>query len=315
LIKYIFIFTQIIAIASCAIADPKIQTHQVDHASPETQHASSKTNSENTDQKSSSSNIEPAIISLQKPDEVSISENASTPEVTTNKKSVLNDNSPLNPPILKPYTAKYEATWKAGWFPITIEATRTLEKLEGNNWKVSFEAYSSVADLSEISEFSLSGNQIFPVKYRYKTSGFLSKKLRNLEFNREENKVWLPYKDTWGNYELTDSIQDHLSYQEQIRLDLISGKSEFSYPVAYKNRLKQYDFSIVGKATLKMDQGNIETIEIKQIKSKDKESTHIWLAKDYDFLIVKLQTIESNGVSQTLKLKQAIIGNKKLSGL
>jgi hypothetical protein len=302
LIKYILIFTQIIAIASCAVADPKMQTHQVNNAIPETQQATS------------NSNIEPATNSQQQSDQINLSETDSKPEIATNKKQVLNDNSPLDSLILKPYKAKYEATWKAGWFPITIEATRTLEKL-GNNWKVSFEAYSSVADLSEISEFSLSKNQILPVKYRYKTSGFLSKKLRNLEFNRKENKVWLPYEDTWGSYELTDSIQDHLSYQEQIRLDLISGKSEFSYPVAYKNRLKQYDFSIVGKATLKMDQGNIETIEIKQIKSKDKESTHIWLAKDYDFLIVKLQTIESNGVSQTLKLKQAIIGNKKLSGL
>jgi hypothetical protein len=311
LIKYIFIFTQIIVIASCAIAEPKMQSHEVDDSRPATQQATSKTNS---DQKNTHSNIEPTINSQQESDQINTSETTSKPVITTNKKPVLDNNSPLDSPILKPYTAQYEATWKAGWFPITIEATRTLEKL-GDNWKVSFEAYSSVADLSEISEFSLLENQILPIKYRYKTSGFLSKKLRNLEFNRTENKVWLPYKDVWGDYELTDSIQDHLSYQEQIRLDLINGKSELSYPVTYKNRLKQYDFSIVGKATLKMDQGNIETIEIKQIKNKDKESTHIWLAKDYDFLIVKLQTIESNGVSQTLKLKQAIIGNKKLSGL
>jgi hypothetical protein len=215
---------------------------------------------------------------------------------------------------LTPYTAKYEATWKAGWFPVTIDATRTLQKIDGH-WKVSFEASSSVADLTEISEFSILNQQILPINYRYETSGLLSKKLRTLEFNRNEKKAWLPYKKTWGNYPLTNEIQDHLSYQEQVRIDLMNGKTEFLYPVAYKSRLKQYEFKLVGESTLPSKQGPINVIEIKQVKTKGKESTHIWLAKDYNYLIVKLRSTKSNGISLTLKLKYAKTDHKELSGL
>lgn len=213
-----------------------------------------------------------------------------------------------------PYTAKYEATWKAGWFPITIDATRTLEKTE-DHWKISFEAYSSVADLSEISEFELIEQQVTPIKYRYKTSGFLSKKLRTLEFNRDENKTWLPYKDIWANYDLTQEVQDRLSYQEQIRLELMAGKTSFSYPVAYKARLKTYQFEVIGESTIKTAQGPTPVIEVRQIGLKKKEHNHIWFAKDYEFIIVKLKSTKSNGTSNTIKLKHAQIGQKTLSGL
>jgi hypothetical protein len=215
---------------------------------------------------------------------------------------------------LTPYTANYEATWKAGWFPITIDATRTLEKVN-NHWKVSFEAYSSVADLSEISEFNLTDQQITPINYRYKTSGFLSKKLRTLEFNHEKGKAWLPYKKKWGNYELTREVQDNLSYQEQIRLDLMAGKTEFNYSVAYKNRLKKYQFVIAGESTMNTSSGPISVIEVRQIGLDKKESNQIWLAKDHEFLIVKLKVTKSNGTSNTIKLKQAKIGQDTIHGL
>lgn len=214
---------------------------------------------------------------------------------------------------LTPYKAKYEATWKAGWFPITIEATRTLEKSD-DHWKISFEAYSSVADLSEISEFEVKQQQVLPIKYRYKTSGFLSKKLRTIEFDREKNKTWLPYKDAWTDYQLTNETQDHLSYQEQIRLDLMTGKTQLTYPVTYKSRLKSYQFEIVGESKMNTKNGPINVVEIRQTGLKKKETNQIWLAKDFEYIIVKLKA-KKKGTTNTIKLKHAQLGQKTLSGL
>ena len=231
--------------------------------------------------------------------------------------SVAADTSNQTPEIasqeLTPYTVGYKATWKVGWFPITIDATRTLEK-SNDEWKLSFEAYSSVADLSEISYFDIKQNQISPIRYRYKTSGFLSKKLRVIEFNREKNKVWLPDQEIWGNYDLTNEIQDNLSYQEQIRLDLMAGKTQLTYPVTYKNRLKSYEFAIVGDSKIKTPLGTFNATEVKQVGLDKDESNHIWLAKDYEYLIIKLKITKSNGTSNTIELKHAKVGNKVLTG-
>ncbi len=216
---------------------------------------------------------------------------------------------------LSPYSAKYEATWKAGWFPITVQATRTLQQTEDKLWQLSFEAYSSVADLSEITKFNVTNAIIKPQSYRYKTTGFLSKSKRSQEFHWDENKLWLPNKDTWAEYELPENLQDNLSYQEQIRLDLMSGLTEFHYPIAYKNRLKHYYFEVVGETTLKSGQGPITAIEVKQTQLKNKkESTRLWYAKDFEYILLKLKKVKSNGNKSVILLKEAQLKNETLKG-
>ncbi len=221
----------------------------------------------------------------------------------------------LTTPELTPYSANYEVTWKAGWFPITVKATRTLKASEEFDWILSFEAYSSIADLSEISSFNVDKQVVVPQKYRYKTTGFLSKTHRSQEFNWPEKKLWLPRKDVWAEYELPENLQDNMSYQEQIRLELMAGKTQFEYPIAYKNRLKHYYFEVVAEEQLKTKQGKITAIKVKQTHLKNKkESTHIWYAKDYEYLMVKLAKVRSNGDKHTILLKNAQLQERSLKG-
>jgi len=229
--------------------------------------------------------------------------------------NTISEQTESSKPRLTPYSANYEVTWKAGWFPVTVKATRTLKVSEEFDWTLSFEAYSSIADLSEISHFNVENLVILPQKYRYKTTGFLSKSHRSQEFNWPEKKLWLPKKEVWAQYELPEYLQDNMSYQEQIRLELMAGKKQFEYPIAYKNRLKHYYFEVVGESLLKTKQGKITVIEVKQthLKSK-KESTRIWYAKDYDHLMVKLAKVRSNGDKNTILLKNAQLQGRTLLG-
>lgn len=220
----------------------------------------------------------------------------------------------ITPTEFSTYEANYEATWKAGWFPITVDATRKLSKTEDGLWQLTFEAYSSIADLHEESQYSIVNNTVKPHHYRYKTSGFLSKKRRAQTFDWDKQQVWVPERDEWADYELTLGIQDNLSYQEQIRLDLMAGKTEFSYEVAYKNRLKHYEFKVAKQGQTKTKQGLINTVEVTQEKENSKESTRIWFAIDYEYLLIKLETKQKNGDSNTISLKNATMGNRTLQG-
>jgi len=218
------------------------------------------------------------------------------------------------PTDLSPFKADYEATWKAGWFPITVDASRELTKLENGLWQLTFGAYSSIADLHEETQYSIENATVKPHQYRYKTSGFLSKKRRAQTFDWDKKQVWVPERDEWANYELTLGIQDNLSYQEQIRHDLMAGKTEFTYSVAYKNRLKEYSFKVTKHGQTKTKQGLINTVEVTQTKKNDKESTRIWFATDYEYLLIKLETKQRNGDSNAITLKQATIQDKVLLG-
>ena len=213
------------------------------------------------------------------------------------------------------YTATYEATWKAGWFPITIEAKKELTPIENSQqWKASFEAYSSIADLSEISIFTINKDTIIPQRYQYKTTGFLKKTRRAQRFDWDENKVWLEHQDQWADFELLQNTQDNLTLHEQIRLDVMNGKTEFEYNVSVKGRLKSFTFKVIGKSVLNTKHGDINTIEIQETGLNPKSSNRIWLVPDFDFIILKVQTIKRNGDINTIELKHAQIGERILNG-
>lgn len=223
---------------------------------------------------------------------------------------------PIDPatPLFSPYTADYEATWDAGWFPITIDAKRQLEPTE-NGWKVSFEAYSRVADVSEVSNFTLTDFTIQPQSYYFKTTGFLTKSKRNMEAKWDENRVYLPYKEKYAEYDMPSNLQDSISYQEQIRLELMQGKTEFSYPISYKDRIKNLEFKVKKSETLKSKDGPIETILVEQSNTRHKkEFTRIWFAKEHEYLLVKLYMSDKHGDTTLIELEDAVLGDKKILG-
>ncbi len=231
----------------------------------------------------------------------------------TDKSTPITNTSPSH--HLTPYSANYEVTWESGWFPITVKASRTLTVSQEFDWTLSFEAYSSIADLSEISQFNVVNQVIQPQKYSYKTTGFLSKKRRRQEFNWIDRTLWLPLKKAFVEYDLPVNLQDNMSYQEQIRLELMAGKKEFEYPIAYKNRLKHYYFEVVKETQLKTKQGKINAIEIRQTHLKNKkESTHLWYATDYDLLMLKIVKVKPNGDKHIILLTDAQLPNQTLQG-
>lgn len=212
---------------------------------------------------------------------------------------------------LAPYSAKYTATYDAGWFPISVDARRTLEQVENGQWKISFEAYSSIADFSEVSFFAFD-KHIIPQNYQYKTTGFFSKKYRAKTFDWENQTVLLDNK-TPADYALSQNMLDSISYQEQMRLDLMQGKKAMAYEVAYKSRIKEFEFEVEGTDTFKSNQGQIEAVKVRQTNHKNKkERTYIWFAKDYDFIILKLVLVDRHGDKNTIVLKRAQIGEQNI---
>lgn len=212
-----------------------------------------------------------------------------------------------------PYEAKFQAEWDRGWFPITVEAKRSLKPDSDGRWQLNFEVNSSLADLREHSSLELIDNQLVPQNYVYKTSGLLSKEKREQVFHWDKKKVWGGHEKKFWDYELPVGAQDSLSYQEQLRLDLINNKTELSYPVIYKHKLKTYEFEIIGETQLETPNGKIKTIEVKQRINKYNDlNTRIWFAVDYGYILVKISQKRPKGGGQTITLYEAKVGGKTL---
>jgi hypothetical protein len=79
-----------------------------------------------------------------------------------------------------------------------------------------------------------------------------------------------------------------------------------------RGKLKTYDYEIIGEEVINTDLGALKTTKIRRVTNADKKrDTVVWLAKDWDYLIVKL-THDDNGEKNTLNISKGIVGGRKL---
>jgi hypothetical protein len=146
--------------------------------------------------------------------------------------------------------------------------------------------------IEERSLWSYQDHQIRPL--HYEKAG--DKKSRNLNLvfdwpgaivkNTPEDNVWeLP---------LSPGTQDTLSYQIAIMYDLQQGKTDLSYLVVDKRKLKTYRFALAGEETLNTPLGSLSTLKIQRTDSAEK-ITVLWCAPDLDYLPIRIEQSEKGG--------------------
>lgn len=210
----------------------------------------------------------------------------------------------------------FHAVYKAKISGISITATRSLETLENGNKKLTFIADSWLGDIIETSEFQWDENvHVIPETYTYNRTGLGRNREAILKFNWQENQVVNNVERKPWKMKIPDLALDKVSYQLQIRSDLINQKPLLSYNIADGGRLKQYDFEILGEEEIETRAGKFTAIRVKRIREESEErQTIFWLAKDWDYLVIRVQQQEEDGASYEIDLREATLGGVKVKG-
>ena len=156
-------------------------------------------------------------------------------------------------------------------------------------------------------------NQIIPLSYNY-ANQFSSKKNSQLVFNPEQQTVFdrLHSKE---DLPLSKNSYDRLSFQAQLYLDVINS-AEFShktYHLVDRNELKTYEVSKLAEETIITPLGTFTAIKFKQHRPGKDEYTLIWLAKDRDYFLLRVQRIAEGKKEYQINLKSALIDGKMLT--
>ncbi len=93
--------------------------------------------------------------------------------------------------------------------------------------------------------------------------------------------------------------------------DLLNGQKNFTYQIADGGRLKEYKFMTVGEEMLDTPLGKVNTIKVKRSRENDERVTYAWLAKDWNYLLVRLQQ-EEKGEAYTIYIHTAILDGKAI---
>ena len=209
----------------------------------------------------------------------------------------------------------FVATYKAKYGGIPITATRELKTLDDGSMVFSFVAKSWIASIEESSRFRWADdNHIVPQHYTYNRSGLGRDRTAELSFDWDNGKVTNDVQDKPWVMTVPPLALDKLSYQLQIRTDLINDKPLLEYNIADGGHLKQYNFEILGEERLKTKVGTFDTIKVRRIREdEDNRHTIFWMAKNWDHLVIRMQQ-EEDGKSYEIDLTEATLDGVKVKG-
>jgi hypothetical protein len=208
--------------------------------------------------------------------------------------------------------ASYSAEYSANYSGFDIKARHQLRRLDDGSYTETLDAKSILGKIKESAKFVVNEQQqIIPYEYNYKRSLVGISRVENQIFDWPNKQLRYSKNDRVQLVDLELGALDTVTHKLQLRRDLQQGKTVFSYPVMARDELKQYDYEIVALEVLTTAIGALNTTKLRRVHDNSTRETLIWLATDWDFLLVQLSHTEK-GDSHQLKIIEGRVNDRDI---
>ena len=198
--------------------------------------------------------------------------------------------------------APYTATYKASFNGIPVVITQTLATTS-TGYRVVTAAANALGEIHEQEDFHLADGAILVDAYRYERSLLGSKREEQLSVDRTQAVAHYLRNGDPRDIALRPGYLGPISYQVQLRRDLIAGKTRFDYQVMDRGKVKQYAFQSEGADVIRTAGGDVNAVRVRRVRDDNVRQTFFWMAPTLGYQLVKLRQ-EENGDSYELLLNE-----------
>ncbi|MET3714514.1 DUF3108 domain-containing protein [Pseudomonas sp. PvP001] len=221
---------------------------------------------------------------------------------------------PVHATELKPFSASYTADWKQ--LPMSGTAERSLSKNASGDWTLAFKASMMIASLTEVSTLRVDKEAMLPETYTFERGGLGKARKVDLDFDWAAKKVTGTDRGDPINLPLNNGVLDKSTYQLALQHDVAAGKKSMSYQVVDGDEIDTYDFRVLGTEKVETKAGQVDAIKVERVRdpTQSKRITVLWFAKDWDYLLVRLQQVETDGKEYNIMLLDGTVDGKSVKG-
>ena len=185
------------------------------------------------------------------------------------------------------------------------KASLALTKLEDQQYRLDYSSKVSIFFLSdkrkETSLFTIQDDKIIPGNYVFKRTGTGSDKHVRVEFNHEKDKIVVNDRPS---FPLQNQLDNQI-YRLDLQARLAKGETDFMYDVInYRGELKQYHLSVLGKESLDLPYGKLDTIKVGFVRENSNRQTYAWFSPALNYQLVRLQQFKDGEEQGDIQLSQ-----------
>lgn len=212
----------------------------------------------------------------------------------------------------------FEITYNARYDNFEAEASRYLRydsqsSIYQLRTEISLELLGqTLTSVVEESQVRWEADHAVPLTYKYVQQG-LNTRSRSITFNHKINSADFTIDAKKGTLPLNRPVYDDLSSYLAIREQLMAGNKDIMFEVLDKDTIKTYHYQVEDEAELNTALGEFAAVKLARIRDDNpRRKTEIWLARDYDFMLLKLVQEEPNNHTIRLDVTKAIVDGKNL---
>lgn len=215
---------------------------------------------------------------------------------------------------LEPYILHYQSTAKG----FDVDATRQLEPLQEDSYRLSQKAEALFSSIEEEARFHMVGDRPQPTSYNYRRNVFGSKLSRSNTFAEDNSHATFQEDD--GDIEeiATDGhVYGELTFQLALRLQLIQYGElrQTQFRVVDEDRVREQEYRLDQAEWLQTRVGWLKTRKLERVREDNDKQTFIWLAEDFNYVIVRIEHRKGDKASYTLHLEGGTVSGKEITGV
>ena len=171
---------------------------------------------------------------------------------------------------------------------------------------IQFNARFPLGKIKIISDFSEKNNLISSTQYYVDAKVLIRSDKRTLSFDQTSGTLTSRGKFKWTQALLkNENVFDPLNVQIQIRKNVIAGLDKFSLmlPDLKTGAIEANNYNVVGNGSFEVEGTDYPCIIVERIRLQDNRTTRYFLARDLNFLIIKVEDEDQDGDTM-LELKK-----------
>jgi len=204
----------------------------------------------------------------------------------------------------------FEATYAWIWHGMTVAVSTLKLEQKDDTWVYSSRSEPrgmgrmfSERPVSQ-SVISVSSSGARPLSYKADDGTPSTKRDADVKFDWAQNRVTGVYEDAKVDLPLQPGIQDDLSVQIAVMVELLRGHTPDKFLMLDKNSVREYQYTREGDETLSTPVGNVATIVFGAQKSGSPRITRFWCAPSLGYIPLRVEQKRGDEVQWTMQIQK-----------
>jgi hypothetical protein len=219
--------------------------------------------------------------------------------------AIATDPSAARADELKPFEASY--VWI--WHGMTVAVSSLKLEQQGDTW-----VYASKSDPRGIgrmfserptqqSTLRVTETGVRPLRYIADDGTSSSKRDADVQFDWEHNRATGIYEGVKVDMPLQPGVQDDLSVQIALMVELLAGRTPQQFLLIDKNTVREYRYTREGEESVSTPLGKIDTVIYRSQKKGSPRITRFWCAPSRGYIPLRVEQEKDGDVQWTMQIQ------------